>query len=366
MADARTQLVGAQCVLVEDGDAEPALSFYGGLFARLPKEAQHAGELTRYVGYQCRVGDDAMLHFLGIEVERIEGIPAGMIAWELGETTRTVWAARDGRDVIASEEGIEWRWRELPGAAHGNAGRRNPRPGMAQVPGARAFLPAHTDGPRPQLPSGLTGEFVAEGREYWVSANSYVGLRNEDAASDDVRLVDYDPSWPEQFQQMAAWLRKNLEPEVVLRVEHYGSTAIPGMPAKPVIDILVEVPSFREAKRAMVPLLNRPEWEYWWYAGHMAFIKRRRLMGERTHHVHVAPRGHEVWKGIAFRDYLRAHGDEAARYAALKRQLAAAHSADRERYTQAKEAFVGEVVASSCHAQTDMAAKRHRSHRGTT
>jgi len=68
-------------------------------------------------------------------------------------------------------------------------------------------------------------------------------------------------------------------------------------------------------------------------------------MGIRTHHVHMAPRGHTLWEGISFRDYLRRHPGEAARYAALKRDLAARHAHDRERYTQAKTQFVREVMA---------------------
>ena len=305
------QIVGQQRI-ISDGDTDAIMAFYGGLFGRLTAEVRHLGSVTRYIGYQSRLEGNRHLHFLGIEAERIDGIPPGMIAWELDGGTRTVWESQDGRDVPVSREPISWRWFEQP-------------------------------------PSGrCTGQFAAganhEAREFWVSANAYVRLHHSGASSDEVQLVEYDPRWPGQFEEFAGWLRECLGPDVALRLEHYGSTAIPGMPAKPVIDVLVDIPSFAGAKKRAVPRLNSETWEYWWYSGHMVFIKRAGLMGIRTHHVHMAPRGHKVWEGIAFRDYLRQHPDEAARYAQLKRDLAARHARDRERYTQAKAEFVREIA----------------------
>jgi GrpB-like predicted nucleotidyltransferase (UPF0157 family) len=315
-------LVGGQQVLAAEGDSEEMFRFYGGLFGRLSGEVRHTGDLTRYVGYQSRLGGQDYLHFVGIEVERIEGIPAGMVAWELTGDTWTVWEAGDGQDVLLAQERVDWLWCE-----------RSPAGRWTGEFTARA-------------PAGSGGEGTAERREFWVSASAPVGIGLEvDASSDEVHLADYDPSWPQQYNKFARWLRDCLGDDVALRVEHYGSTAIPGMPAKPVIDVLVEVPSFAQAKARIVPRLDGPEWEYWWYSDHMVFIKRKTLMGQRTHHVHVAPRGHRLWEGITFRDYLRSHPQEASRYAALKRELAQGFREDREGYTQAKTAFVREVLA---------------------
>ena len=175
-------------------------------------------------------------------------------------------------------------------------------------------------------------------------ANAYIDT-NRERPRDEVALVDYDPEWPEQYRRMADWLQQCLGSELALRIEHYGSTAIPGMSAKPIVDILVEVPSFRAAKERVLPLLNEESWEYWWYSDHMIFIKRSGLAGVRTHHVHLAPRQHVIWQGIAFRDYLRAHPEYALRYEDLKRQLARSCSSDREAYTAAKTEFVKEVTA---------------------
>ncbi|HET6487804.1 MAG TPA: GrpB family protein, partial [Spirochaetia bacterium] len=143
------------------------------------------------------------------------------------------------------------------------------------------------------------------------------------------------------------WLVSILGPETALRVEHYGSTALEGIPAKPIIDILVEIPELDLAMPSIVPRLNDPFWEYWWYKDHLTFIRRDRLGGTRTHHLHMAPRGHAVWQGVAFRDYLRSHPRDAARYADLKRRLAGDFRDDRERYTDRKEAFVREIAATA-------------------
>jgi GrpB-like predicted nucleotidyltransferase (UPF0157 family) len=315
----RIQLVGGQSVLSAGGDLDELIRFYGGLFGRLTKEVGHTGHLTRYVGYQSPIGRQGVLHFVGIEVDQIEGIPEGMVAWDLTEDTWMLWTAGEGQDILVSKEKMVWQWLEQSpsGRWHGEFTAR--------------------------LPVGLLDEGSSARRDFWVSANAYVG-QESDVSGDEVYLVDYDPSWPRQYAEFARWLRDRLGSDVALRIEHYGSTAIPGMPAKPIIDVLVQVPSFTTAKRRVVPRLDGEEWEYWWYSDHMTFVKREKLMGQRTHHVHMAPRGHPLWEGIVFRDYLRTHPEEAARYAALKRELAKGYREDREGYTQAKTEFVREVT----------------------
>jgi GrpB-like predicted nucleotidyltransferase (UPF0157 family) len=313
-------LVGGQSILTAGGDPDELIRFYGGLFGRLTREVKHTGNVTRYVGYQSAVGGQDVLHFVGIEVDRIADIPQGMVAWDLTEDAWMLWEAGDGQDVLVSKEEIAWQWLEQSpsGRWHGEFTAR--------------------------LPVGLLDEGLAAHRDFWVSANAYVGLQANDVSGDEVYLVDYNASWPQQYAEFARWLRDCLGSDVALRVEHYGSTAIPGIPAKPIIDVLVQVPSFASAKRRVVPRLDGEAWEYWWYADHMIFIKREKLMGQRTHHVHMAPRGHRLWDGIVFRDYLRTHPEEAARYAALKRELARRYREDREGYTQAKTEYVREVM----------------------
>ena len=237
-------LIGREEILATDCGIEEIIRFYGDLFGRLPKDVEHTGDLTRFIAYQSPVDSSAFRHFFGIEVEKIESIPTGLTAWDLGENERTIWESRDGRDTIVCQEQIEWIWRD----------RSNGR---------------------------TVGEFTIPGSEhapYWMSMNSYVKPQEIGRGNDDVHLVDYDPSWPDQFEEMTGWLRTKLGTDLLLRVEHYGSTSIPNMPAKPVIDILVEVPSFPEAKKQMIPLFNSEEWEYCWYSNHMMFIKRNQIM----------------------------------------------------------------------------------------
>lgn len=166
-------------------------------------------------------------------------------------------------------------------------------------------------------------------------------------SADDVQLVPYDPRWPEMFRAEAARLRHFLGTAAVLRVEHMGSTALPGLSAKPIIDMLIEIPSFDVALRTIVPKLREERWEYLWRddrpPGHMVFI-RRDGAGVRTHHLHMAPAGHPMWERLAFRDYLRTHPDEARRYEKLKRQLASTHSGDREAYTEGKAEYVNRIT----------------------
>lgn len=138
---------------------------------------------------------------------------------------------------------------------------------------------------------------------------------------DRVVIVEYNPKWPEVFEQAATYLR-NLLGDLVLGIEHVGSTAIPGMPAKPVIDMLIEIPSFEQAQAAL-PILVANGFAYCWRddrpLGHMMLIKGLAPNGSRTHHLHMALAGHKLWKRLYFRDYLRSHQDEALRYAQLKR-----------------------------------------------
>lgn len=301
-------LIGKAAVLADD-EAEANLAFYGDAFARLPRETSGLADVTRFVGYQSRVDARHALHFLGVEAERLDDLAVGWTAWRLGDRSRVVWSTGHDAPVV---EPIRWLWHSEP-----------------KTEGARAI-----------------GEFVTEsGRTTWISANTYFRPDGAGAADDSVRLVEPDPEWPARYAEFADWLRGALGPTQALRIEHYGSTAIPGIPAKPIIDVLVEVPSFAAAKAEAMPVFNTLEWDYWWHDAHMLFVRRDGLMGARTHHVHLAPRGHRLWEGLAFRDHLRTHPDAATDYARLKRELAAAHGRDRERYTLAKTDFVSRVLA---------------------
>lgn len=166
------------------------------------------------------------------------------------------------------------------------------------------------------------------------------------AINEKIELQDHDPSWPARFAQERDRLI-SLFPGTFIEVQHIGSTAIPGLPAKPVIDILAGVESMAVAESVAAPLcqsgyttsaefnasLVDRKWFMRWHDGH------------RTHHLHVVVHRSRVWREhIRFRDALRAQPELARRYAELKSQLAAKHALDRETYTEAKADFVRSVL----------------------
>jgi GrpB-like predicted nucleotidyltransferase (UPF0157 family) len=139
-----------------------------------------------------------------------------------------------------------------------------------------------------------------------------------------------------------------LFPHELLAVEHFGSTAIPGLAAKPIIDILAGVESMQVADELTAPLL----WNGYTTsrAFNAALADRRWFMrvadGRRTHHLHIVQLGGRQWQEwLLFRDILRKDGSLARQYGALKHRLAEEHQADREAYTDAKAGFVRSVVA---------------------
>ena len=166
---------------------------------------------------------------------------------------------------------------------------------------------------------------------------------------DDIEIVEYDPRWPVLFAEEAARLRAVLDPDLVVGLEHFGSTAVPGLAAKPIIDILIAVRSLDEARTtAIQPILGLGYvfWEDNPEPDHMFFVKGMPPYGERrTHHIHITEPAGERWGQRLFPQYLRAHPEEALRYAALKRALAARHRADREAYTDAKADYIRGILA---------------------
>lgn len=166
---------------------------------------------------------------------------------------------------------------------------------------------------------------------------------------DEIEIVEYDPRWPALFEEEAERLRATLDPTFVIGLEHFGSTAIPGMVAKPIIDILIAVRSLSQARSTFVQPLEDLDYVFWAdnpKTDRLFFVKGMPPYRERrTHHVHVVEPTPEPWQRLGFRDYLRAHPKDARRYANLKQTLAVAHRDDREAYTNAKAAFIEDVMA---------------------
>lgn len=178
------------------------------------------------------------------------------------------------------------------------------------------------------------------------------GQRWSNAAVDRVAIEAYDPEWPRRFAKEAAALRAVLDRSLGLRagrdyrVHHVGSTAVPGLAAKPVIDIVIAVEN-RTVWPELVDPVQTLGYVYWAdnpASDRLFFVKGMPPYGtRRTHHVHVRP-PEQVQRLLQFRDYLRAHPVEARRYERLKRHLARAHPIDRDAYTEAKTAMIEQML----------------------
>ncbi|MDX2039704.1 MAG: GrpB family protein [Acidobacteriota bacterium] len=163
--------------------------------------------------------------------------------------------------------------------------------------------------------------------------------------SRQLRLSPYEPDWPLLFdaerERLCAVLGKR-----ILEVQHIGSTAIPQMPAKPILDIGVAVGNFEDAA-CCIPLLEALGYSYKGENG----IPRRHyfVKGDpRTHHLHMLEVASEEWKNhLLFRDYLRGNPEAAQTYADLKQTLAARFAADREAYQTGKDSFIQTILRHS-------------------
>src|SRR5712664_945230 len=144
---------------------------------------------------------------------------------------------------------------------------------------------------------------------------------------EDVVIEPYDDRWPLSFEREKEHLRSCLPQELIRRIEHFGSTAVPGLAAKPIIDMLVEVTDLDATRNRIAPLLEAQGYDYLWRPTHgddgapfyAWFIKRDPATRIRTHHIHMVE------------DHFVDH---------LKTRLASTHPKDRVAYTREKTEFV--------------------------
>jgi GrpB-like predicted nucleotidyltransferase (UPF0157 family) len=161
-------------------------------------------------------------------------------------------------------------------------------------------------------------------------------------------VSDYDPNWPMLFEQESTRIKKAFG-SFALTIEHMGSTAVPGLASKPIIDLLVGAPSLKEAKQRCIGPIEKlgyiylPEYASW-MPDELFF--RKGPPGPWTHHVHLMEPSNPRWEAfLVFRDYLRAHPEAAYAYANIKRTLAASSIDDIEAYRTGKNIFVQETTA---------------------
>jgi GrpB-like predicted nucleotidyltransferase (UPF0157 family) len=163
--------------------------------------------------------------------------------------------------------------------------------------------------------------------------------------SGTVRLAAYDSAWPELYAAEAARLQPFLAAQnVALLLEHSGSTSVPGLCAKPIIDILAGRKADEERPRIIAAITAAG----YVYRGEQGIPGRDffRLGDPRQYHLHLTTVGSAFWYDHrTFRDFLRAHPDAADQYAAVKQELALRFPFDRESYINGKTAFVESVLA---------------------
>lgn len=159
-----------------------------------------------------------------------------------------------------------------------------------------------------------------------------------------IQLISYDPEWPTRFKAEKSVLEKILGPWLWGSIEHVGSTAVPGLTAKPVIDIMVGIQSLERARPAIDVLVDHG-YQYFPYKPDVMHWFCKPSDEFRTHHLHLIPYESQLWEDrIRFRDLLRANQTIANDYAALKQLLAVRYRYDREAYTQTKGPFIQQVL----------------------
>jgi GrpB-like predicted nucleotidyltransferase (UPF0157 family) len=162
-----------------------------------------------------------------------------------------------------------------------------------------------------------------------------------------VQITPYTPAWPILYQAERARLQEALG-ELALDIQHIGSTAVPGLAAKPILDLAVAVADESVVPDCVVRLADAG-YTYRGYRGpDQGYFFDQGRGQELTHYLHVLPIREPAWSNnLQVRDYLAAHPEARARYQQLKEDLAAEYPADRATYTAAKADFVQEILAAA-------------------
>jgi GrpB-like predicted nucleotidyltransferase (UPF0157 family) len=161
-----------------------------------------------------------------------------------------------------------------------------------------------------------------------------------------VRLAASDPGWPAAFQRLAAELRAALGEEAVA-VQHVGSTAVPGLAAKPILDVAVGLAPGADPDR-VIAALGRLGWRFRGDKGEEGglLLVLEDRPAHRVAHLHLVSHGDAQWRRyLALRDRLRADPAARAAYARLKERLATRFGGDRRAYTTAKAAFIAQLLS---------------------
>ena len=167
--------------------------------------------------------------------------------------------------------------------------------------------------------------------------------------SQKIQLQEYDLSWPEKFQAEKKIINEVIGDFVCGSIEHVGSTSIPGLMAKPIIDIMVGVESLSLSKPC-IQLLEKDNYKYFPYKTNVMHWFCKPSDEFRTHHLHLIPYKSGLWQErIKFKNLLLNDNSVAKNYQSLKIELAKKHENDREKYTQEKWPFIKEALLKNEH-----------------
>jgi GrpB-like predicted nucleotidyltransferase (UPF0157 family)/ADP-ribose pyrophosphatase YjhB (NUDIX family) len=204
---------------------------------------------------------------------------------------------------------------------------------------------ATTSGPAEPVQAGETGSTAAEPFQVRYTEEQLQAVTIGDLAlqTKPIEIVDYDPTWPQLFEREAARIRAALGEQIVL-LEHAGSTSVPGLAAKPLIDILLIVPNSADEAAYVPPMeaagyvlrIREPDWH-----------EHRLFKGPDTNvNIHVfSPASPEVERMLLFRNWLRTHPDDRQLYESTKRELAGKNWKYVQNYADAKTTVVETIIA---------------------
>lgn len=171
-----------------------------------------------------------------------------------------------------------------------------------------------------------------------------------------IEILPYNENWAKLFLEEQKNIIKALGEHVALRIEHFGSTAIEGLSAKPTIDILVEIPPLTDKiKTTVINSMKEIGYKFIWRTDervpYMHFVKGYTINGFKgtVFHIHMGDKLHPLWDRICFRDYLRQNKKVAEEYESLKISLAEKFKYDREAYTDGKSEFVKRITEIAKH-----------------
>lgn len=182
-----------------------------------------------------------------------------------------------------------------------------------------------------------------------VGSNTRIMKKDE-----SIIIVPYDSIWPEKFEKEKKLIQKTIGSWITGGIHHVGSTSIPGLSAKPIIDIMVGVDNLVKA-RDCLDLLSQIDYQYYPYKSEFMYWFCKPSPQLRTHHLHIIATSHPQYKArLAFRDYLRGHLKEKEEYEKLKINLSEKYRNDRELYTDAKTNFVKAIVTKALDSKQDV------------